>query len=93
MADAPPAAAPEPLGQPWQVAPLQSQTPELLCVDRIRGHAELPRFALQARFGAPRPKPPEAVTLREANIDEPLSTDDVANLVGISRRQLGRLFK
>jgi AraC-like DNA-binding protein len=29
----------------------------------------------------------------EANIEEPLSTDDIAGLVGISRRQLERLFK
>ena len=29
----------------------------------------------------------------EANIEEPLATDDIANLVGISRRQLERQFK
>jgi transcriptional regulator GlxA family with amidase domain len=73
--------------------PLQSQVKELLCVDRIRGHAERQRFALQARFGALQPKLSEAVMLMEANIEEPLTTDDVANLVGISRRQLERLFK
>jgi AraC-like DNA-binding protein len=59
----------------------------------VRGQEERQRVALQARFGALQPKLTEAVTLMEANIEEPLSTDDIANLVGLSRRQLERLFK
>jgi AraC family transcriptional regulator, L-arginine-responsive activator len=74
-------------------APLQAQIKETLCVDRIRGAAERQRLALQARFGALQPKLSEAVMLMEANIEEPLATDDIANLVGISRRQLERQFK
>ena len=35
----------------------------------------------------------DALALMQANLGEPLSTDDVANLVGVSRRQLERLFK
>ena len=35
----------------------------------------------------------EAVALMEANLGEPLSTEEIANLVGVSRRQLERLFK
>ncbi|MFO1494027.1 MAG: helix-turn-helix domain-containing protein [Lysobacterales bacterium] len=35
----------------------------------------------------------EAVALMEANLSEPLSTEDIAQLVGVSRRQLERLFK
>ncbi len=35
----------------------------------------------------------EAVALMEANLGEPLSTEDIAGLVGVSRRQLERLFK
>lgn len=72
---------------------LQSQIQEALCLDRIRDPSERQRVALQARFGASQPKLTEAVTLMEANIEEPLSTDDIANLVGVSRRQLERLFK
>ena len=72
---------------------LQAQIKETLCIDRVRGKEERQRVALQARFGALQPKLTEAVTLMEANIEEPLSTDDIASLVGISRRQLERLFK
>ncbi|TFW26281.1 helix-turn-helix domain-containing protein [Massilia arenosa] len=74
-------------------AGVQAQIKEALCVDRVRGPQERQRVALQARFGTLQPKLTEAVTLMEANIEEPLSTDDIAQLVGISRRQLERLFK
>ena len=72
---------------------LQAQIKETLCVERVRGAAERQRLALQARFGVLQPKLSEAVMLMEANIEEPLATDDIANLVGISRRQLERQFK
>jgi transcriptional regulator GlxA family with amidase domain len=72
---------------------VQSDIKEALCIDRVRSQDERQRVALQARFGALQPKLSEAVTLMEANIEEPLSTDDVAGLVGLSRRQLERLFK
>ena len=74
-------------------ATVQAQIKEALCVDRVRGREERQRVALQARFGTLQPKLSEAVTLMEANIEEPLSTDDIAGLVGLSRRQLERLFK
>jgi len=35
----------------------------------------------------------EAAALMEANIEEPLSLDEIAALVGVSRRQIERLFK
>jgi len=74
-------------------ATVQAQVKEVLCVDRVRGPDERQRVALQARFGVLQPKLTEAVTLMEANIEEPLSTDEIAQLAGISRRQLERLFK
>ncbi|MFG1495092.1 GlxA family transcriptional regulator [Saccharospirillum sp. HFRX-1] len=48
---------------------------------------------LSERTRAEQPKLAEALELMEANIEEPLSTDDVSYHVGISRRQLERLFK
>jgi transcriptional regulator GlxA family with amidase domain len=74
-------------------ATVQAQVKEILCVDRVRGQDERQRVALQARFGVLQPKLTEAVTLMEANIEEPLSTDEIAQLAGISRRLLERLFK
>ena len=74
-------------------ATVQAAIKEGLCIERVRGHEERQRVALQARFGALQPRLSEAVTLMETNIEEPLSTDDIANLVGLSRRQLERLFK
>ena len=74
-------------------AALQAGIKEALCIERVRGRQERQRVALQARFGALQPKLTEAVALMEANLEEPLSTDDVANLVDLSRRQLERLFK
>ena len=35
----------------------------------------------------------EAAALMEANLEEPLSLDEIAALVGVSRRQIERLFK
>ncbi|RFP11213.1 MULTISPECIES: GlxA family transcriptional regulator [unclassified Duganella] len=74
-------------------ATVQAGIKESLCIERVRSHEERQRVALQARFGALQPRLSEAVTLMETNIEEPLSTDDIANLVGLSRRQLERLFK
>jgi transcriptional regulator GlxA family with amidase domain len=74
-------------------AGVQATVKESLCIERVRGPEERQRVALQARFGALQPRLSEAVTLMETNIEEPLSTDDIANLVGLSRRQLERLFK
>lgn len=72
---------------------LQAQVKEMLCIDRVRSQSDRQRIPLQARFGALQPKLSEAVALMEANIEEPLATDDIAGLVGISRRQLERQFK
>ena len=74
-------------------ATVQAEVQELMCLDRVRGAEARQRLALRARFGQLQPKLAEAVTLMEANLEEPLTTDDIANLVGISRRQLERQFK
>jgi len=59
---------------------------------RLRTREEGPLAPGVARAGAS-PKLAEAVALMEANIGEPLTTEDVARLVGVSRRQLERLFR
>lgn len=63
-----------------------------LGLERARGRDERQRKpAAEQRGGSP--KLAEALSLMEANLAEPLPTEDVARLVGVSRRQLERLFK
>ncbi|GGY24306.1 GlxA family transcriptional regulator [Paludibacterium paludis] len=70
-----------------------SRLSELFSMERIRPGNERQRIPLATRIGGSQPKLTEAVSLMEANIEEPLSTDDIAYYVGVSRRQLERLFK
>ncbi len=77
----------------WFGAEVQAQTMEILCIERVRQGDERQRIALQTRFGVLQPQLSEAVTLMESNMEETLSTDDIAQLVGLSRRQLERQFK
>jgi transcriptional regulator GlxA family with amidase domain len=65
---------------------------EFVC-ERIRGPNDRQRVPLRHRFGSSQPKLVEAVELMESNIEEPMSLDELARHVGISRRQLERLFQ
>jgi transcriptional regulator GlxA family with amidase domain len=65
---------------------------EFIC-ERIRGHNDRQRIPLRLRLGTSQPKLVEAVSLMEANIEEPMSPDELALHVGLSRRQLERLFQ
>lgn len=65
----------------------------LLGVERARGRDERQRQPISERMGGGSPKLGEALALMEANLAEPLPTEEVAQLVGVSRRQLERLFK
>jgi len=63
-----------------------------LGLERARGRDERQRRPIsESRGGGP--KLSEALSLMEANLAEPLPTEEVARLVGVSRRQLERLFK
>jgi transcriptional regulator GlxA family with amidase domain len=65
---------------------------QFMC-ERIRSSDDRQRIPLHLALGANQPKLTEAVTLMEANIEEPISLDELSNYVGISRRQLERLFQ
>jgi AraC-like DNA-binding protein len=68
---------------------VQASVMEALYIAQVRaGDEPLP----QARHRL-QPVLAEALRLMETHIEEPLNSDDIANLVGISRRQLERLFK
>lgn len=66
---------------------------ETLICDRVRGQNDRQRTPLRMHLGTSQPKLTEAVTLMEANLEEPMSLDELSGYVGISRRQLERLFK
>jgi len=66
---------------------------EDLVVERIRDGGERQRMPLRNRLGSSHPKLTQAVILMESNIEEPLTTDEIARHVCVSRRQLERIFK
>lgn len=72
---------------------LSANISEQFMCDRIRGRHDRQRTPLQLHLGSGQPKLIEAVTLMEANIEEPMSVDEISQLVGVSRRQLERLFQ
>lgn len=61
--------------------------------ERIRNVSDMQRIPLRVHLGASQPKLVAAVSLMEANIEEPLTLDELAAYVKLSRRQLERLFK
>ncbi len=72
---------------------LGQELAQLLGLKGLRPRDERQRAGYSERRGAGSPKLAEALALMEANLGEPLPTEEVATLVGVSRRQLERLFK
>ncbi len=66
---------------------------EMFILDRVRNQSDQQKIPLNHSLGVAPAKVIEATTLMEANIEEPLSLEEVARLLNISRRQLERLFK
>jgi transcriptional regulator GlxA family with amidase domain len=72
---------------------LAASVSEQFMCDRMRGEYDKQRIPLKLLLGSNQPKLTEAVELMEANLEELINLDDLSSLVGISRRQLERLFK
>jgi AraC family transcriptional regulator, glycine betaine-responsive activator len=72
------------------IAPLIS---EQFILDRIRSDRDRQHIPLQAKVGLFHHTLIKAAALMEANIEEPLSLDELAASVGVSRRQIERLFR
>jgi transcriptional regulator GlxA family with amidase domain len=66
---------------------------EEFVLERIRAPLDQQRIPLLARVGAGQQKIIDAASLMEAHVDEKLSLDDIARRIGLSRRQLERLFR
>lgn len=72
---------------------LAAKVSEQLILDRIRGPKDRQRLPLPVRLGVHHPKLVRAVELMEATIEEPLGQEALALRIGLSRRQLERLFR
>jgi transcriptional regulator GlxA family with amidase domain len=72
---------------------LAAAVSEMFIMERIRDHHDTQRIPLRLHLGNSQPKLIEAVALMEANLEETISLDDLARYVGVSRRQLERLFQ
>ena len=66
---------------------------EQFVYERIRSAMERQRIPLRYMIGNLAPKLVSAVELMEANVREPISQQELAEYVGLSRRQLQRLFQ
>lgn len=66
---------------------------EQFILERVRSESDRQHVPLQARVGKFHENLIEAAAIMEANIEEPLSMDEISRLVGVSRRQMERLFQ
>ncbi|MIL09289.1 GlxA family transcriptional regulator [Salmonella enterica subsp. enterica] len=66
---------------------------EQVLTDRVRSPGDRQRLPLRARLGVQNSKVLTIIELMEANLSEPLSLLDIADHVGLSRRQIERLFR
>ncbi len=70
-----------------------TQVSEQFIVERIRGSSDYQPIPVDARVGFTRAELIEVVRLMEANIEEPLSLEELSRLVALSQRHLQRMFK
>jgi transcriptional regulator GlxA family with amidase domain len=66
---------------------------EQVLTDRVRSPTDRQRLPLRARLGVQNSKVLTIIELMEANLSEPLSLVEIADHVGLSRRQIERLFR
>lgn len=71
---------------------LTSAICDMLVCDRVRPDNELQRTPMRRLLTTTQPRLAEVTELMEANIEEPIELEELASFVGISRRQLERLF-
>jgi len=72
---------------------LAGRIADVLGASTLRSGDERQRIPSVTAPGERHPRLNDALLLMEANIEEPLTTDEIAELVGVSRRQLERLFR
>ncbi|RJG12362.1 GlxA family transcriptional regulator [Pseudomonas cavernicola] len=72
---------------------LVAQICETLAFEHLRNEQGHQRLPLKHILGNSQPKLQEVVALMESNLREPLSLDELADYLCVSRRQLERLFQ
>jgi transcriptional regulator GlxA family with amidase domain len=72
---------------------LASKISEQCLLDRIRQPHDHQRMPYRVRLGIHHAKLIGAIEMMEANVEEPLDQEMLARYVGLSRRQLERLFR
>lgn len=71
---------------------LATQISEQFVLGRIRSPSDHQRLEITARYRVHNPKVIQAIRSMQEHIEDPLRSDDLAHIVGVSRRQLERLF-
>jgi transcriptional regulator GlxA family with amidase domain len=71
---------------------IATRAAELLLCDRMRGAREQQRVPLRQQLGHSQPKLSQVVGLMEANLEEPLELEEIAQFNEVTVRQLERLF-
>ncbi|MEP6971301.1 MAG: GlxA family transcriptional regulator [Betaproteobacteria bacterium] len=71
---------------------LAAQVSEQFVLGRIRSPSDHQRLEITARYRVHNRKIIQAIRLMQEHLEDPLESDDLARLVGVSRRQLERLF-
>jgi transcriptional regulator GlxA family with amidase domain len=72
---------------------LVTKISEQCIMDRVRQAHDHQRMPYRVRLGIHHPKLIHAIEMMEANVEEPLDQEMLARYVGLSRRQLERLFR
>ncbi len=72
---------------------LANRVSEECILDRVRGGHDHQRMPLAVRLGVDNRRLIDSIHLMETHLEEPLSQVELAAAVGISRRQLERLFR
>lgn len=72
---------------------LANNVADLLIYSMIRTDQDTQRLSIPTRIGVRHPKLSQVIQMMEANIEDPLSPADLAEQVGMSTRQLERLFR
>ncbi|PQZ87258.1 MULTISPECIES: GlxA family transcriptional regulator [Pseudomonas] len=72
---------------------LSAAISDMFVYERIRNEQDHQRVPLKHMLGTQQPKLQEIVALMEANLEEPINLDELADYVALSRRQLERMFQ